>query len=71
MKKKLYRNVEDKKIAGVCSGLADYFDLDATLIRIIWAAAILLGGVGFWLYIICALIVPAKPTDDYNNVDYN
>ncbi|MBC8312720.1 MAG: PspC domain-containing protein, partial [Candidatus Cloacimonetes bacterium] len=44
MKKKLYRNPKDKKLAGVCSGLAEYFEIDVTLIRIIWILFVLLGG---------------------------
>lgn len=61
MAKKLYRSVEDKKIAGVCSGLGDYFDIDPTIIRLIWLAMIFAVGTGVLAYIIAWIIVPEKP----------
>ena len=59
--KKLYRNTENKMLAGVCSGIADYFDIDPTLVRLGWVLFSLLGGSGILAYIICALIVPNDP----------
>lgn len=50
----------DKKIFGVCSGLADYFDLDPTVMRIIFIVAFLFFGTGLLLYIILALVMPDK-----------
>lgn len=50
----------DKKIFGVCSGLADYFDLDATVMRIIFIVAFLFFGTGLLLYLIMALVMPDK-----------
>ena len=64
MKKKLYRNTKDEKIAGVCSGLAEYFAIDPTIVRLIWAIAVLCAGTGLLLYIACAFIIPEKP-DNY------
>lgn len=61
MAKKLYRSVEDKKIAGVCGGLGDYFDIDPTIIRLIWLAMIFAVGTGVLAYIIAWIIVPEKP----------
>ena len=60
MNKKLYRSVSDKKLAGVCGGIAEYFGLDSTLIRVGWALVSLFGP-GILAYIICALIIPEKP----------
>ena len=60
MEKKLYRSTTDKKIAGVCGGLAKYLNIDPTVIRVIWAL-IALGGAGILAYIICALIIPEEP----------
>ena len=60
MQKKLYRSVNDKKIAGVCGGLAKYLNIDPTVIRVIWAL-IALGGAGIVAYLVCALIIPEKP----------
>ena len=62
MEKKLYRNLQNKVIAGVCSGLAEYLNIDATIIRVIWAL-IALSGAGVLAYLICALLIPVKPSD--------
>src|SRR5216117_3462244 len=48
-KKKLMRSSTDKKIAGVCAGLADYFDLDPTIVRVVWLLAVLCAGTGLLL----------------------
>ena len=61
MEKKLYRSNTDKKIAGVCGGLAEYFSIDSTIIRLIVAAAVIFAGAGLLAYIIAALIIPVKP----------
>jgi phage shock protein C len=51
----------DKKIAGVCAGVARYFDLDATLVRCIWVLCVLFGGSGLIAYIILWIIMPLDP----------
>jgi phage shock protein PspC (stress-responsive transcriptional regulator) len=61
MEKKLYRSRKDKKISGVCGGLAQYLNVDVTIIRLIWALALLFAGGGLLAYIICALIIPEEP----------
>lgn len=58
MEKKLYKIEKGKKIFGVCGGIAKYFDLDPTIIRLIWALAIFCAGTGLFAYIIAALIMP-------------
>ena len=60
MEKRLYK--KDKKIFGVCGGLADYFGLDPTIIRVIFVASVLLLGTGLLLYIILAIVMPEEPT---------
>ena len=62
MEKKLYRNPKNKIIAGVCSGLADYINIDPTIVRVIWAL-VGLSGTGLIAYLVCALIIPEKPSD--------
>ena len=57
-KKRLTRSMSDKKIFGVCGGLAKYFDTDPTIIRIIWAVMVLVYGAGLLVYLIAALIMP-------------
>ena len=59
--KKLYRVEEGKMIAGVCGGLAEYFNIDITLIRLAWVVLSLLAGSGIVAYIIAAIIMPPKP----------
>ena len=59
--KKLYRNTENKMLAGVCSGIADYFNIDPTLVRLGWVLFSLLGGSGLLAYIIAAIIIPDAP----------
>jgi phage shock protein C len=63
IKKKLYRDLKNKKIAGVCSGLAEYFDVDVTLVRVIWVLLTLMGGAGVLSYLVAILIIPKKPDD--------
>jgi phage shock protein C len=60
MTKKLYKS-RDKKIFGVCGGLAEYFDMDSTVMRLIFVATFLLFGSGLLLYIIMAIIMPDPP----------
>lgn len=62
MEKKLYKSNTDKKIDGVCAGIAEYFNVDPTLIRLAWVLFSLMGGSGILAYIICVIIIPAKPT---------
>ena len=62
MDKKLYRNINDKMITGVCSGLAEYLNIDPTIVRLIWAL-IGLSGAGIVAYLIAAIIIPEKPSN--------
>lgn len=61
MDRKLYRAEEGKMIAGVCAGLAEYFAIDPTLVRLAWVLFCALGGSGVLAYIIAALIMPDRP----------
>lgn len=58
MKKKLYKSNTDKKLCGVCGGIAEYFDVDPTIIRLVWVIFTLAGGSGLIAYIIAAIIMP-------------
>ena len=62
MNKKLYRNIQNKMIAGVCAGVGEYLNIDATIVRLIWAL-IGLTGTGIVAYLVAALIIPEKPAD--------
>ena len=63
MKKKLYRSKKDHMIAGVCGGIAEYFDVDTTLIRLLTVLFVLLGGAGVAVYIIAWIIIPKNPEE--------
>jgi phage shock protein C len=58
---KLYRSRKNRMIAGVCGGLAEYFNVDPTLIRLIAILFIFLGGAAFLVYLILWLVVPLRP----------
>lgn len=57
---KIYRNTENKVIGGVCSGLADYFNLDVALLRVLFVIALLFASFGFWLYVILWVVLPVN-----------
>jgi len=59
--KRLYRSRGSRMIGGVCGGLAEFFDLDPTLVRLFFVFAILVGGPGVLVYLILWLIVPEEP----------
>jgi phage shock protein C len=61
MARKLYRSRTDRKLWGVCGGLAAYFDIDPTIVRVVAVASLFAGSLGFWIYIIMAIIVPVEP----------
>lgn len=62
MKKKLYRSQNERMIGGVCGGLAEYFEIDPTLVRLIFVLLALAGGNGVLIYIIMLLIIPENPS---------
>ena len=61
MNRRLYRCQHDRRIAGVAAGLAEYFDIDPTVVRVLWVLSFFVGGVGLLLYIAMAIIVPLEP----------
>lgn len=61
MSKRLYRSTTDRMIAGVCGGIAQYFSIDPTIVRLVVAIFVLAGGSGAFVYLLAWIIVP---TDD-------
>jgi phage shock protein C len=59
--RKLYRSRSNRQVAGVCGGLAQYFGIDATLIRVLFVVLAVLGGSGIVLYLALWVIVPSEP----------
>ena len=64
MEKKLYKSNQNKMLDGVCGGIAEYFGIDPTVVRLIWALFSLMGGCGILAYIIAAIIIPEKTAGD-------
>ena len=62
--KKLMRSSRDKKLGGVCAGLADYFDLDPTIVRVVWLLAFLCAGAGGLVYIVLWIVLPLAPATE-------
>ena len=58
--KRLVRVYKDRKIAGVCTGFAAYFNVDPTIVRLLWILLLLAGGTGFLLYLIAWIIIPLE-----------
>ena len=61
MTKKLFRSLENRKIAGVCGGLGEYFDIDPTIFRLLWVVMTLGFGGGIVAYILAWIVVPEEP----------
>ena len=61
MRERLYRSRTDRMLFGVAGGMADWLDLDPSLVRLVWALLVLAGGIGFLLYIIAAIVIPEEP----------
>ncbi|MBP8717834.1 MAG: PspC domain-containing protein [Candidatus Atribacteria bacterium] len=61
MAKKLYRSKKDCVIAGVCGGIAEYFEIDSTLVRLLFILIVFLGGAGVVAYIIAWIVIPPNP----------
>jgi phage shock protein C len=59
--KRLMRSSTNKKLGGVCAGLADYFDVDPTIVRVVWLIAVFCGGAGLLLYLILWIVLPLAP----------
>ena len=61
MQKQLYKSTVNKKLCGVCGGIAEYFNIDPTLVRLGWVFMMCIFGTGIFAYIIAALIMPTNP----------
>lgn len=67
MRKRLYRVEQSKMLCGVCGGIAEYFDLDPSLVRLGWIVFCALGGSGVLAYIIAAIVIPTKSSVEGQN----
>ena len=62
-RKRLYKSRNNKMICGVCAGIADYFNIDPSIVRVLWAVLALAAGAGVLAYIACAIILPEGDTE--------
>ena len=69
MEKRLYRSQKDKVLAGVCGGIGEYFNIDSTIIRLLWLVSIFVFEIGVLLYIIAAVVMPKDETENYFQVE--
>lgn len=60
---RLYKSRNNKMICGVCAGIADYFNIDPSIVRVLWAVLALAAGTGVLAYIACAIILPEGDTE--------
>ena len=61
MQKKLHRSKSNRVLVGVCAGLAEYFEIDPTVVRVIWGVASVFAFAGVIAYVVCAFVIPEKP----------
>ncbi len=64
MEKKLYKSESNKMLEGVCGGIGEYFSIDPTIVRLLWAFFSLMAGTGILAYIIAAIVIPKAPSND-------
>lgn len=71
--KRLYKSRTNRKVSGVCGGLAEYFGIDATIIRLVWAILVFAFGTGLLAYIIAAIVMSDEPEEvhrEHDKADY-
>lgn len=69
MKKRLYKSETNKILTGTCGGLGEYFNIDPTIVRLIFVIGTFFSGFGVLLYIVAALIMPSVPADDFEKMN--
>ena len=67
--KRLYRSSSERKVAGVCGGLAEYFNVDPTLVRVLFVLATLAGGPGLLLYIVLWIVMPEADAEKAKRIE--
>lgn len=69
MEKKLFKSSRNKVLTGTCGGIGEYFNIDPTLIRLIFVIVTFAGGCGILVYIVAALVIPNAPVDDFEDFE--
>lgn len=68
--KKLYKST-NKEVCGVCAGIAEYFDMDVTVVRLVFILLVAFAGLSVWTYFLAAIIMPEAPIEELNTVNYS
>lgn len=68
-RRRIVRSINDRKLAGVCAGVADYFDLDPMLVRVLWLLLVLFAGTGVVAYFVCWFLFPEGYTGVVQNTE--
>lgn len=63
--KKLYRSRKNRLVGGVCGGIGDHYNIDPTIVRLLWVIFILSGGAGLLAYLIAIVLIPESPLDPW------
>ena len=63
MKRRLYKSEDNRVLCGVCGGVGEFFGIDPTIVRLIWAILVIFAGMGLWIYILAAIIMPRQPVN--------
>ena len=63
MKRRLYKSEDNRVLCGVCGGVGEFFEIDPTIVRLIWAILVIFAGMGLWIYILAAIIMPRQPVN--------
>lgn len=71
MREKLYKSSNDKKLFGVCGGIAEYFGFKSSIVRLLWVVSVIVYGAGFLPYIVCAILMPKRDYIVYQNNEYD
>ena len=66
--RRLYRSRTDRMISGVCGGLGEYLNIDPTVVRLLFALSLLIGGTGLLVYVVMLIVVPEEPLDTPHTV---
>lgn len=69
MAKKIYKSSKNKIFTGTCGGFGEYFNIDPLFVRMIFIILIFVGSSGIWLYLISAILMPAKPAEDFEDFE--
>lgn len=69
MKKRLTKSIKDRKLDGVCGGVAEYFNIDSTIVRFVWFALCFVKGFGIILYVVALIVMPNAPDSNYSDDD--